>query len=364
MLRALSKNVIACACTWSGAVRLFARTDPTVMPFIVGYHRVVENFEESSKRTIPSMLISTTTFEQHVDWLAKRFQIVSVDEIGCHLRSGQRFGRPTAAITFDDGYADVYHYAFPILRRKGLPAAVFVVTSLIGTSQMQLSDRLYIVLKQRQLSGNSPEMFVMNAMENLGMPVTRLPEWGMLGQDPLRLLTLLLNRFRHDEIRSLIGTLELQQATNPRAADEMAPMSWDMLNEMSANGITIGSHTKSHALLTSERMATVEAEVIESKHVLEQHLRRPVHHFAYPDGRCNPTIVGAIKKAGYEYGYTICHWRDGHDPLFTIPRKMLWERAAVNALSRFSGPIMSCHVSGMFDHNGFCEHDHRVVRYE
>src|SRR5262245_38851956 len=159
MLRALSKNVIACACTWSGAARLLTRTDPTVMPFIVGYHRVVENFEESSKRTIPSMLISMATFERHVDWLAKRFQIVSIDEIGSHLQSGRRFRRPTAAITFDDGYADVYQYGFPILRRKGLPAAMFVVTSLVGTSELQLCDRLYMVLKQRQLGGKSPELF-------------------------------------------------------------------------------------------------------------------------------------------------------------------------------------------------------------
>src|SRR5262245_61103256 len=156
MLRALSKDVIACACAWSGAARLLARTDPTVMPFIVGYHRVVENCEESANKTIPSMLISTTTFAQHVDWIAKRFQIVSLDEIGNQLRSGRRFSRPTAAITFDDGYADVYDYAFPILRRKGLPAAVFVVTALIGTSQLQLSDRLYMVLKQRKLSGCNP----------------------------------------------------------------------------------------------------------------------------------------------------------------------------------------------------------------
>jgi peptidoglycan/xylan/chitin deacetylase (PgdA/CDA1 family) len=364
MLRALSKDVIACACTWSGAARLFARTDPTVMPFIVGYHRVVENFEESSRRTIPSMLISRATFEQHVDWIAKRFQIVSLDEIGQHLQSGRRFNRPTAAITFDDGYADVYDFAFPILRRKGLPAAVFVVTALIGTSQLQLSDRLYIVLKQRQLSGSSPERFVVNALENLGMPLASPPEWGMLRHDPLRILTVLLSRYRHEQVESLISKLELQQTTIPRAAGEMAPMSWDMLKEMSAGGITIGSHTKSHALLTTERMATVEAEVTESKRVLEDQLRRPVQHFAYPDGRCNPAIVRAIKKAGYAFGYTICQWRDGRDPLFTIPRKMLWERAAVNALSRFSSPIMYCHVSGMFSHKGGCEHDHRIAPHE
>jgi hypothetical protein len=43
---------------------------------------------------------------------------------------------------------------------------------------------------------------------------------------------------------------------------------------------------------------------------------------------------------------------------------MLWERAAVNALSRFSSPIMYCHVSGMFSHKGGCEHDHRIAPHE
>ena len=88
------------------------------------------------------MLICTKMFERHLDWLSKRFSILSLDEIGRHLESDRGFHRPPAAITFDDGYGDVYHNGFPLLKRKGIPAAVFVVTDLVGTGKPQIFDRL------------------------------------------------------------------------------------------------------------------------------------------------------------------------------------------------------------------------------
>src|SRR5437016_402444 len=123
MLRSLAKTCIACGYSWSGAGRWFKGTDPTAMPFIVGYHRVVENFNESARRSIPSMLIAARTFEKQLDWIGRRFHFVSLDDIAFHLENERPFSTPAAAITFDDGYADVYHNAFPILKRKGIPAA-------------------------------------------------------------------------------------------------------------------------------------------------------------------------------------------------------------------------------------------------
>jgi poly-beta-1,6-N-acetyl-D-glucosamine N-deacetylase len=38
-----------------------------------------------------------------------------------------------AALTFDDGYADFFTQALPLLRAKGLPVTVFVTTDFIGT---------------------------------------------------------------------------------------------------------------------------------------------------------------------------------------------------------------------------------------
>ena len=62
------------------------------------------------------------------------------------LEPGWRARRPLAAVTFDDGYRDVYDVALPVLARKGIPAAVFVVTDLVGTGRAQVHDRLYMLL--------------------------------------------------------------------------------------------------------------------------------------------------------------------------------------------------------------------------
>ena len=117
-------------------------------PIILGYHRVVEDFASASQTDIPSMLISRAMFERHVEWLGKSFRFVSVDEIGAHLESGKPFSDPVAAITFDDGYGDVYQNAFPLLRRKGIPAAMFVVTDLIGQPAWQTHDKLYCLVEK------------------------------------------------------------------------------------------------------------------------------------------------------------------------------------------------------------------------
>src|SRR4029453_14050245 len=112
-------------------------------PFIVCYHRVVEKFERSVRYAIPSMLISTPMLERHIDWRAEVFSIVSVDEIGNYFENPRACSKPLAAITFDDGYSDVYHHAYPLLQRKGCPGAVFVVTGLVSTGRAQVFDRLY-----------------------------------------------------------------------------------------------------------------------------------------------------------------------------------------------------------------------------
>ena len=90
-------------------------------PLILGYHRVVEDFASASQTEMPSMLISRAMFERHVEWIGRSFRFVSLDEIGEQVSSGRPFADPVAAITFDDGYRDVYENAFPFLRRKGIP---------------------------------------------------------------------------------------------------------------------------------------------------------------------------------------------------------------------------------------------------
>ena len=51
-------------------------------PLVLGYHRVVEDFEASSRTSVPAMLVSRRMLERHLDWIGRRFRFVSLDELG------------------------------------------------------------------------------------------------------------------------------------------------------------------------------------------------------------------------------------------------------------------------------------------
>jgi peptidoglycan/xylan/chitin deacetylase (PgdA/CDA1 family) len=357
MLRAIGKTCLAAAYTVTRMAQRRRDCEPGATPFIICYHRVVENFEHSARTAIPSMLISTAMLERHIDWLAKRFSIESLDEIGERLEAGRPFRRPTAAVTFDDGYSDVYHHAFPLLKRKGVQAAVFVVTNLMNTTRPQIFDRLYLTLRSLQSAGESLTRAVDRAARSVGIEID--PKWlGRSQDEPLGMMTVLLNRFPLETVELLLGRLVEDVSFTNRVLEEFVPLTWDMVEIMSRNDITIGSHTQSHTLLTTEKPDTVLKELRASKEILESKLKTEITHFAYPDGRFNRQVVKAVGRAGYRFGYGICRREDARFPLLTIPRKVLWERASINAWGSFSPSIMTCHSRGVFDSPHQCEHDH------
>jgi len=329
------------------------------MPFIVGYHRVVENFDKSALHAIPSLLTSVGMLEQHLDWLARQYELVSLDDIGAYLEQDRTFRKPAAAITFDDGYADNYRLAYPLLKRKGIPAAVFVVTDLVGTTQVQVYDKLYLLLSRLRTQTASVKTTLFKILVSAGVTCEELGHLHFSNDAPLHIVTLLLSHLPQTRIHRVVNALENETRVDHGVLDEMAPLSWQMIQEMHRNGITIGSHTMTHALLSHESADRTKEELLGSKSVLEQQLGSTVQHFAYPDGRFNPNVVEAVDTAGYRYAYGICRTRDSRHPLLTIPRKVLWERACVNAFGKFSSAVMNCHTNWAFDR--YCAPDHGVI---
>src|SRR5258708_28479705 len=114
----------------------------------MGVPLVVEA-DAAAAQVMPGLAIGPRTLELHLDWIGRRFRFVSLAELGALAERGVARGKPLAAVTFDDGYQGVYDHALPMLKRKGIPAAVFVVTDLIGTSRIHSHDSLYLMFTQR-----------------------------------------------------------------------------------------------------------------------------------------------------------------------------------------------------------------------
>jgi len=103
---------------------------------ILCYHRVGQG---SGKMTV-----STAGFEQQLEWLAaNRYQVIRLKDLIGFLDGRQPLPQRSVVLTFDDGYASYYRYAYPLLKKHNFPATVFLYTDFVGAgdaltwSQMQ-----------------------------------------------------------------------------------------------------------------------------------------------------------------------------------------------------------------------------------
>ena len=328
-------------------------------PLILGYHRVVADFEESAKTAIPSLLITARTLERHLEQIGRRRRFVSLDDLARIPARGGRADR-VAAVTFDDGYRDVHEQALPLLQRMGIPAAVFVVADLVGTDGRLPHDRLYGLVARALWTWARPAdeaaaLFRLAGLEALargGFPPARSAyAWMRHLQETCGQADLL----------AAIGALEAQLGAGEPPDPGGRPLTWEMLREMRAAGWVVGSHTRTHALLTHEPRLRQLDELAGSRRLLEARLGAPVEHLAYPDGCFDPWTVVAAEMSGYRYGYTICGHADRSSPLLTQRRRILWEGACRSPAGRFSPAVLRCQVAGVFDPFERCRGRHASV---
>ena len=96
-------------------------------PPILGYHRV-GGFKGDHVPTV-----SAETFERHLTFLTRgHYRVVGLQEVVSCLGRGQALPRHSVVITFDDGYEETHEVAWPLLKRFGFSAAVFVAPAEVG----------------------------------------------------------------------------------------------------------------------------------------------------------------------------------------------------------------------------------------
>jgi poly-beta-1,6-N-acetyl-D-glucosamine N-deacetylase len=84
-------------------------------------------------------------------------------------------------------------------------------------------------------------------------------------------------------------------------------ITWDQLREMAANPlVTIAAHSVTHPKdLTQLSDEQLEAEVRDSKQILEARLGTEIHFFTYPEGNYDRRVEAAAKQTGYWAAFTM-----------------------------------------------------------
>lgn len=201
-------------------------------------------------------------------------------------------------ITFDDGYDDNFHHAFPILMAYEVPATIFLATGYIDSGETFWYDRLAQLL----LCAPDQEISVTGLDEPLALGVSSKSR----RQTIYRLLTHLKrvpDEWRLETLRRLEAVLDPEGRM--AHAPESRPMNWNQVREMSAAGMEFGSHTVNHPVLANLRQEDLWTELWESKHELERQIGKPVEVICYPVGgqeHFDERVQHLARGAGYRLG--------------------------------------------------------------
>lgn len=75
-------------------------------------------------------------FHCQLDFLQRHYSLVTPETVLRTIADGAPFPNRAVLLTFDDGYRDVYDVAYPMLKSRGLRAALFPATDYIGTGRL------------------------------------------------------------------------------------------------------------------------------------------------------------------------------------------------------------------------------------
>jgi peptidoglycan/xylan/chitin deacetylase (PgdA/CDA1 family) len=96
-------------------------------PRILIYHQVGAGLGRQTE-------VTTEDFVWQLNWLAQNRQVVSLEE--ALERWEEEGSEKLVVLTFDDGYSDTYTAAFPKLKERGFPFAIYLTTETLGYEKM------------------------------------------------------------------------------------------------------------------------------------------------------------------------------------------------------------------------------------
>jgi len=277
------------------------------------YHRVAD---------IPvdpwGLAVHPMRFEEQIDALTRVRRVVHLHELIKAEQGRSTSDKPLAAVTFDDGYHDVYSNAREILRRYGCPMTLFVTTGAIGTNREFWWDAVSRIFLETEMlppsvalksAGRADRWLVPPFAQRDGRHKVFHDVWAHL-----RILPYEQQSEQVEQLGEWAGCDLIAREAN-RA------MTKDEVRSISDGLITVGAHTVTHPTLPAHCFEAQYREIAESRRACEELVGGPVSTFDYPFGDHNDATVAAVRKAGFSLACTVEAGvvRSGGNPL-TLPR--------------------------------------------
>ena len=251
---------------------------------IVVYHGICM----SDHTRFNSIFLRLKTFEAHLKFYSKYFNVISLDDFYNHRFSKEQFN---ICITFDDGFANNYKYVLPLINKYRLPVTFFITGIRETGGDILWNDFLALAQKYGPVGFDFlNDQFYKNRHKQY---VSRTNN---------KSLKNLLHDKGFADKAALINLLEpvIPFKANIKEKDYWLQMTKDEILRLSVSPfVTIGSHGYYHNDLS--KISTNDAcnELIHSKRFLENIIGKEINAIAFPYGSYTREVVAQSKSAGY-----------------------------------------------------------------
>lgn len=315
--------------------------------FAVPYFHSVQ--PEPDKEWMKSYLsLRLEVFEQFLIYLKRhKWQTLFLDEMHDLQTSGKTGTEKYCVLTFDDGYADNYIYAYPLLQKYGMKGTVFVSPECIDARRSKAKNLLDVRNGRAELSQLPLTAYLtweeMKEMQNSGvmdiqshtMTHTKyfcsdqIVAFHHRGDDCVYQVSNLYPElrpyyFKHPGFAELLpwGTPFFEQKSavtarihkiNPAFEEEVIseisrkadPELYDFTAWMQVISSIYKAYREKNAVIEQietdeEYDKRVRYEITESKRILEEGLGKPVHFLCWPHGDNNAALHTIAMEAGYK----------------------------------------------------------------
>jgi peptidoglycan/xylan/chitin deacetylase (PgdA/CDA1 family) len=292
------RNLCSQAAARLGLLRVLDSLAQRDCLLVLNYHRV----GNSDSTEFDSGVFSATSeeFETQLAYLYKRYAIISLGEAVELACKWQDTRSTKILITFDDGYKDNYTNAFPVLRSLGVPAAFFLVSSYLDHPIVPWWDRIAYCVRH-----SSQSRLRLEYPESREFPLSPGRR-----EDIIFKLLQIYKSPATNNAEKFLQEIEAACVVSPgmtSAADLF--VNREEAREMIRAGMSIGSHTRSHRILSKLSRSEQCAELSESRAFLTRELGMEIDALAYPVGGLSSftqTTRSLAAEAGYRAAFSFC----------------------------------------------------------
>lgn len=307
-IRAKGKNWVKRSLVSSRALGFASRLNRPGVAILM-YHSVMVE-PRLHATTLGEIVHSAEMFRRQMEVIARHYNPVSLDETLVFVEGQTQMPPKPVVLTFDDGYADNFEVAAPILNEFGIPGVFYVTVACVDQATPPWVSRV-------RHAFSSTKKTTWSGLNGQGRPLGNATERDQAFTAACEHCACLTG----DAQERFVDSVEREFEPEPLPGRARLMMRWEQARELVRQGHIVGSHTMTHPNLAHVTDGELQFELEQSKRRLEQELSSPVIHFSYPCPILQPhwsaRTVQVCRKLGYRTAVTTNSGpvREGDDPL-------------------------------------------------